>query len=74
MPWHHDGAAIHRPINALTSRPYRGVNTLALWAGGQARDVASSARPSGGTCKGKMVGPANSGEAGFSWSGPTAGR
>ncbi|MFZ4071811.1 MAG: ArdC-like ssDNA-binding domain-containing protein, partial [Caulobacterales bacterium] len=32
MPWHHDGAATHRPLNAATGRPYRGLNVLALWA------------------------------------------
>lgn len=32
MPWHHDGATASRPINVLTQKPYRGVNTLALWA------------------------------------------
>jgi antirestriction protein ArdC len=41
MPWHHDGAAVHRPVNALTARPYRGINTLALWAGAQTRGYAS---------------------------------
>lgn len=32
MPWHHDGAATHRPVNAVTAKPYRGMNILALWA------------------------------------------
>ena len=32
MPWHHDGAATHRPVNAFTAKPYRGMNILALWA------------------------------------------
>jgi antirestriction protein ArdC len=32
MPWHHDGAATHRPVNAVTAKPYRGMNVLALWA------------------------------------------
>ncbi|ACG77910.1 replication primase [Phenylobacterium zucineum HLK1] len=31
MPWHHDGAATSRPVNVASSRPYRGVNILALW-------------------------------------------
>ncbi len=32
MPWHHDGDAITRPVNVASRNPYRGVNTLALWA------------------------------------------
>jgi antirestriction protein ArdC len=32
MPWHHDGAATHRPVNTVTAKPYRGMNILALWA------------------------------------------
>lgn len=36
MPWHHDGAAVSRPINVLTQKPYRGVNILALWASARA--------------------------------------
>ncbi len=34
MPWHHDGSAIARPVNVLSGRPYRGINTLSLWAAG----------------------------------------
>lgn len=41
MPWHHDGAATSRPINVLTEKPYRGVNTLALWAGADAASFES---------------------------------
>ena len=36
MPWHHDGAAVSRPINVMTQKPYRGVNVLALWASADA--------------------------------------
>jgi hypothetical protein len=43
-------------------------------AAGCAPDRVPSARPRGGTGKGKMVGPATSGETIFSLSGPTAGR
>jgi antirestriction protein ArdC len=32
MPWHHDGSPAARPVNAATGIPYRGLNTLALWA------------------------------------------
>jgi len=38
MPWHPgaDGAAPVLPVNAATGRPYRGVNTVVLWATAQA--------------------------------------
>ena len=32
MPWHHDGASTARPTNVASSKRYRGVNTLLLWA------------------------------------------
>ncbi len=32
MPWHHDGALASRPVNAVSGKPYRGANTLLLWA------------------------------------------
>jgi antirestriction protein ArdC len=32
MPWHQSGASIQRPVNVQSRRPYRGVNTVALWA------------------------------------------
>jgi antirestriction protein ArdC len=32
MPWHRWGDATGSPINAISSRPYRGVNTILLWA------------------------------------------
>jgi antirestriction protein ArdC len=31
-PWHHDGSSITRPTNVLSTKAYRGVNRLALWA------------------------------------------
>ena len=33
-PWHRTGGGL--PRNALTGRPYRGINTLSLWVGAQA--------------------------------------
>ena len=36
MPWHHDGAAVTRPVNIASKKPYRGINTIALWASAQA--------------------------------------
>lgn len=32
MPWHRLGEATAQPINAVSRRPYRGINTLLLWA------------------------------------------
>jgi antirestriction protein ArdC len=32
MPWHHDGSNTSRPLNIASSKPYRGVNILVLWA------------------------------------------
>jgi len=31
MPWHRSGPSLGRPVNAVSGRPYRGVNVLALW-------------------------------------------
>lgn len=31
MPWHHDGSSLARPVNVASRRPYRGINTIALW-------------------------------------------
>jgi antirestriction protein ArdC len=38
LPWHRSGSPLHRPINALTRKSYRGVNVLALWACAEAQD------------------------------------
>lgn len=43
MPWRHDGAATHRPLNALTAKPYRRVNILTLWAAAEDRGFPSGA-------------------------------
>ena len=44
MPWHSgaDGAAPLLPVNLATGRTYRGVNTVVLWASGQARSYGSA--------------------------------
>ena len=39
MPWHRSG--VSRPLNALTKKPYRGVNVVALWAAADAHDYSS---------------------------------
>lgn len=36
LPWHRSGASITRPVNIASSNPYRGVNTIALWAAADA--------------------------------------
>ena len=44
MPWHPgaDGATPVLPVNAITGKPYRGVNTLVLWATAQAESYPSA--------------------------------
>jgi len=44
MPWHPgaDGAAPVLPVNAATGKPYRGVNTVVLWATAQAEGYPSA--------------------------------
>lgn len=41
MPWHHCGTSISRPTNVATGAPYRGVNTVSLWAAAYAGGYAS---------------------------------
>ncbi len=44
MPWHPgaDGAMPVLPVNAATGKPYRGVNTVVLWAAAQAEGYPSA--------------------------------
>jgi len=44
MPWHPgaDGAAPRLPVNAVTGKPYRGINTVVLWATAQAEGYPSA--------------------------------
>jgi len=37
MPWHTSGKFAFSPINVASKKPYRGVNTLCLWAAAQRR-------------------------------------
>lgn len=37
MPWRHDGSSVARPVNAASGKPYRGINTFALWIAAHAR-------------------------------------
>jgi antirestriction protein ArdC len=41
MPWHHDGSATSRPVNAGTGKAYRGSNILSLWIAAQAAGYTS---------------------------------
>lgn len=41
MPWHTIGNCNFSPINAASRKPYRGINTLALWAESQERGFTS---------------------------------
>ena len=41
MPWHRSQASVTRPINAVSKKPYRGVNVLSLWADAMFRDFKS---------------------------------
>jgi antirestriction protein ArdC len=37
MPWHTSGRYAFSPINVLSKKPYRGINTVCLWAAVQAK-------------------------------------
>jgi len=37
MPWHTSGRFAFSPINATSKKPYRGINTVCLWAAAQAK-------------------------------------
>lgn len=41
MPWKTTGRLIASPINAVSKRPYRGINIVILWATAQARGYSS---------------------------------
>lgn len=41
MPWHRGGVTRGRPANALSGRPYRGINVLTLWIAAQANGYGS---------------------------------
>jgi antirestriction protein ArdC len=41
MPWRTSGGFPNSPINAVTKRPYRGINVLILWATAQAKGYKS---------------------------------
>jgi antirestriction protein ArdC len=41
MPWRTSGGFPHSPVNAVTKRPYRGINILVLWATAQEKGYKS---------------------------------
>src|SRR3546814_19590468 len=41
MPWHHSGADVTRPTNVASGKPYRGINTVPLWAAAYGSGYAS---------------------------------
>src|SRR5438477_8290339 len=41
MPWHTSGRCAFSPINVSSKKPYRGINTLCLWAAAQAKGYES---------------------------------
>ena len=41
MPWHTSGQFAFSPINVNSKKPYRGINTVCLWAAAQAKGYAS---------------------------------
>ena len=41
MPWHTSGRFAFSPINVVSKKPYRVINTVCLWAAAQAKGYAS---------------------------------
>src|SRR5271156_6206696 len=41
MPWHTSGRFAFSPINVSSKKPYRGINTVCLWAAAQAKGYES---------------------------------
>ena len=39
MPWHTSGRFAFSPINVTSKKPYRGINTVCLWAAAQAKGL-----------------------------------
>src|SRR5882672_6298236 len=37
MPWHTSGKFAFSPVNVTSRKPYRGINTVCLWAAAQAK-------------------------------------
>src|SRR5512143_3422488 len=41
MPWHTSGRFAFSPINVMSKKPYRGINTVCLWAAAQSKGYES---------------------------------
>src|SRR6185295_3875073 len=41
MPWHTSGRFAFSPINVTSKKPYRGINTVCLWAAAQSKGYES---------------------------------
>lgn len=41
MPWHTSGRFAFSPITTTTKKPYRGINTVCLWAAAQSKGYES---------------------------------
>jgi antirestriction protein ArdC len=41
MPWHTSGRFASSPINVISKKPYRGINTVCLWAAAEAKGYQS---------------------------------
>src|SRR5271155_4382137 len=41
MPWNTSGKYAFSPINVVSKKPYRGINTVCLWAAAQTKSYAS---------------------------------
>src|SRR5580765_6631180 len=41
MPWHTSGRFAFSPINVISKKPYRGINTVCLWASAQSKGYES---------------------------------
>ena len=37
MPWHTSGRFSSSPVNATSRKPYRGINTVCLWAAAESK-------------------------------------
>ena len=41
MPWHTSGRYAFSPINVTSKKPYRGINTVCLWASAESKGYES---------------------------------
>jgi antirestriction protein ArdC len=48
MPWHRSGEGLNRPVNIETTKAYRGINVVSLWAAAQSSGFSTG---TWGTCR-----------------------